>query len=110
MASFTLSTTSGPYEGSLGLTLPTHSPWSGGSRLNWLPPAASRWSVWSSPSQPRWFSLDTSDRLRGDGRGGVEDPEPVAFFFLPSLIQAPNSLALGVRVPLRARDADPLAA
>src|SRR6266516_1396468 len=67
MASFTLSTTSGPYEGSLGLTPPTHSPWSGGSRLNWLPPPANRWSVWSRPSHPRLFSFTTTEVLEGVG-------------------------------------------
>src|SRR5215469_10768199 len=32
---------------------PTHSPWSGGSRLNWFPPAdePNRWSKWSRPAK-----------------------------------------------------------
>src|SRR5205807_2523728 len=29
--------------------LPAQSPWSGGSRLNWLPPFADRWSTWLRP-------------------------------------------------------------
>src|SRR5256885_415005 len=40
MTSLTASTTWPP---------PTHSPWSGGSRLNCLPPLAVRWSRWLSP-------------------------------------------------------------
>src|SRR6059036_3351134 len=70
MASLTDSTTSGPCEGSLGLTPPTHSPWSGGSRLNWLPPPAKRWSVWSRPSHPLLFSFTTTGVLEGVGAPG----------------------------------------
>ncbi len=42
MASLTASTT---------CPLPTHSPWSGGSRLNWLPPLVSRCWRWLIPSK-----------------------------------------------------------
>src|SRR2546421_5181397 len=42
MASLTASTT---------CPLPAHSPWSGGSRLNWLPPLVSRCCRWLMPSK-----------------------------------------------------------
>src|SRR5438874_1775047 len=42
MASLTASTT---------CPLPVHSPWSGGSRLNWLPPLVSRCCRWLMPSK-----------------------------------------------------------
>src|SRR5205809_1040754 len=39
---------------------PAHSAWSGGSRLNWLPPLVSRWSRWLIPSN--------EDATRGPAR------------------------------------------
>src|SRR6266536_1306115 len=80
--------------------LPAHRPWSGGSRLNWLPLLAVRWSKWSrpwnercSPARPWTRSPATSGMARPAAsarRGAVcavgrtDRLLPAAFFCLPA--------------------------
>src|SRR5207249_3193803 len=89
-ASFTLSTTSGPQPGPFGLCPPAHNPWSGGSRLNWFPLFASRWSAWLIPFQPLWAPPPTTDVPPGDG-GGASIPLATGAL-LSSFAQLPNSV------------------